>query len=555
MLVSLGFQLRVLGGQRVLFRAQRIAPGQRGLRFLAERGGLFFGVGLELGDLRLERGALGEHGLVLFGDPGRTLARFEQGCAGLGCGTLRILEGGDFSGELRELGAGLAACGCGCLQLSRGFLLGLDQAGLEVFDLFANFRGRPGGIRFRESPGRLGKLRSEALALDAGGSEISGEFLVRDLEFGEGARGSARDGQLRLVFDQGVPLSDQRLDPCAVALDVGLEAAHGARFPSHFRPWRGGTFPGRFLQCGDFPGELVALGGRLPLGLVERLDFFRELLLQPREFGVAFASDGFGLTAHLAADRLDERRGFAARTIGGCGGALGLDPRLALASEFMGAFLLVALERSDAALEFFKLPLVFAPRTLAVAGHRLRAHGGRLLKFRDLLGEMCLLLKQGVAFPVERGDLFDSAVLEAVDFRAHCGEFLLPLLERKPLGVEFTPERGLLGGTALDPFEFRAQTRELLFERVAFAGGGSCILDGRFSQARLRIRLFALSIHLMEHALELTHRLVTLRDERLALLHQCGELALVLGLEPREFSRRGRVRADERLGGGEGSGR
>ena len=139
-------------------------------------------------------------------------------------------------------------------------------------------------------------------------------------------------------------------------------------------------------------------------------------------------------------------------------------------------------------------------------------------------------------------------MLEPVDFPTQSSEFLFPLLECEALGVEVAPERSLLGRAALDPLEFRAQARELLFKGVAFACGPGRILDGLLGEARLRIGHFAIPFRFTKHALEFSHRLVTRGDEHLALLHQCTELTLVLGLQPCELGRRGLARPDERLG-------
>ena len=329
--VRLGFEFRVLRGQCLLFRAKHIPTGGGGFRFVAEGGCLFFGFGLQPCELGFEFRPLCKRGLALFGKLCRTLARFPKCSVGVGRGSLGFLECGDFGVELRELGACLAACGRGGLQLARGFLLGVDEAGFQALDLFAHFRGGSGRFRgckrgqLLNFTNRALVFGSDRLALRAEGSEVGCEFLVRNLEFGEGAGGTACGGELRLVFDEGVPFRDQRLDPCAVALDVGLETAHGAGFPPGFDDWRGGSFLCGIFECGNFTSELIPLGGSLPLCLVESFEFLTQLLLQPRELGVPFPGDGFGLPAHFAADGLHECRGFAARTIGSRGGALRLD--------------------------------------------------------------------------------------------------------------------------------------------------------------------------------------------------------------------------------------
>ena len=457
----------VQSGNQFFLRGQLLRDRARGGFVRGEQRGFFRTGGF---DLLLKIGALGGRGVERLLQPGDLAAGLGQR------GVTRFFQSGPFGGEAFGLffGTGLDRFKFG----EKFFPIRLQTiaVGREFFHLLAEFR-RDGAAGFRAAlrggelfaafgerlPGLVEILEDrDFFLLDL--RRFRAEFLDRTGAFGVRLfqllrRAVARVSQLLdLRFRRctsGIAFAEQRFDPVAVFRNVFLEARDGPRFPLRtfggigarggFDRLDGGhRFPAHFFDLLD---PLVTLGDRLAIRLGQRLDPLLQIFLRAGKFRFAFARGGIGFALRLRAHRLDQRGGFLARAIGGGEGALGLDPRLALARQLLCGRALAAFKRRDALLQFLEMPLIFLPRQIAFHdGFLLRGEArGRLC---ELVGQLRLELQQGVPLVLDRRDFFRAAFL---------------------VGAEFCGER----------FEMAGSISESLLQRVAFGGRRSKFL-GRF---------------------------------------------------------------------------
>ena len=198
-----------------------------------------------------------------------------------------------------------------------------------------------------------------------------------------------------------VAFLEQLLDALAVGVDVGFQLGDGARFPAGIGCGGGGHL--HDLRCGagefQFPGQLGAreIGGfELRLEVLERAGNFR----------FAIAGSSLEFTAQRGIRLLQLGRGLRLQPVGGGELALEFHPVLALLGDLLRALALAAFEDGDTPVQLLELALIFLLRTLrpGTRGGGVSHQGelrAELLRIGELLGELCLLAGEGVAFATQ----------------------------------------------------------------------------------------------------------------------------------------------------------
>ena len=208
---------------------------------------------------------------------------------------------------------------------------------------------------------------------------------------------------------------------------------------------------------------------------------------------------------------LGVRRAFAVQPVGRGELPLEFDLRLLFPPQVERRLALVRFERIDPALQFLHLPRAFlaAGRARGVARHR-QPELPALLKFRDLLRERGLLLREAVALHGQLGEA--------------------------PVGVL------ALGRPGLERVEFALQRLGLLlrFEQI---------FRGLRAHAFFKGDLLHLVVRHDFRAHHFGYELFALLGDSVPLLRERGELPLEFALRPRELRAHGLARAEQLLAG------
>ena len=146
---------------------------------------------------------------------------------------------------------------------------------------------------------------------------------------------------------------EERLDACAIRLDVRFELRGGARFPF----LGGGSGGDRLLGGGELLARVLEVHVQFRIGSLESGRLILDILEPARDFGLAFAQRILVLALEGGLLLLQLGRGFLLETVRRRELAFDLEFGFALAPQFLRVVALAGFQDVDAPLQFVNLPL------------------------------------------------------------------------------------------------------------------------------------------------------------------------------------------------------